>query len=67
MDEDQVRVAELLANIAAKLFLALIAGMVFVAVTIKLILDPSWPMVVAEGLLSGTVYVVFRHYFPAKG
>lgn len=67
MDEEQVRVFELLANVAAKLFLAFLAGMVFLGVSVKLILDPSWPIAVAEAFLTGTVYVVFKHYFPAKG
>lgn len=67
MNESQVRVVEVLANVAAKFILAVCAAGVFVLVSIKLVRDPSWPIAAADAFLSGTVYVVFKHYFPAKG
>lgn len=67
MDKEQAKVVELLANVAAKFILALVTCGVFVAVTIKLLRDPSWPVAAVEMFLTGTVYVVFKHYFPAKG
>ncbi len=67
MDENQARVVELLANVFAKLFLAVLAGLAFAAVTVMLLVNPSWPVAVVDVVLTGTVYVVFKHYFPAKG
>lgn len=67
MDKKQAQVVELLANVYAKLFLAVLSGVAFAAVTIKLLFDPSWPVAAVETVLAGTVFVVFKHYFPAKG
>lgn len=67
MDETQARVVELLANVAAKFLLAITSAGVLVAVTVKLVTDPSWPVAGAHAVMDFTVYVVFKHYFPAKG
>ncbi len=64
MDREKAETYALLANVAAKLFLALLTGIVFIAVTAKLILDPQWPIAVVETVLVHTVYRVFEHYFP---
>lgn len=64
MDDDQVRVIEIAGNAFGKLILDVFTGIVFLAVSIKLILDPSWPIAVAHGFLDYTVYRVFRHHYP---
>ena len=65
--EEQVRVYSLMTNVIARFLLVLLASGVLIAVTAKLIIDPGWPIAAAEGVLSHTVYRVFKHYFPTNG
>ena len=67
MDKAQAEVIRLLVDVGVKLMLSVVTTIVFIVVTAKLIFDPSWPVAVLESLLSATVYVMFKHYFPAKG
>lgn len=47
--------------------LSIATTVVFLAVALKLIFDPSWPIAATQSFLSATVYAMFKHYFPAKG
>lgn len=64
--KDQARIYELLANVLAKLFLVAVCGAVLIAVTVKLILAPSWPVGLVESVLAGTVYKAYSHFFPTR-
>ena len=57
-----VEAAKAMRHLKTKDFLARIAGVTFLLVTIRLVIDPSWKMVAAEAVL-GVVLTVFRHYF----
>ena len=63
MDKDKVEVYALMTNVIAKFVLALAACGVFVLFAVALVWNPSWPLAAAEAFLTGTVYVVFKHYF----
>lgn len=66
MDEDQVRIYALLTDVFVKLMLSVCAAAIFVAFAIALIVNPNWPIAVVETFFGGTVFAVFRHYFPSK-
>jgi len=60
---EQAEVYVIIANIRAKLMLAVATTLVFLAVTGKLLFDPSWPVAAVDAFLAPTVYQVFKHYF----
>ena len=66
MDKEQAEVIQLLADTAVKLFLAIVAALILVTLTVVLVINPSWPIAAAEGVFVGTVFVVYKHYFPAS-
>ena len=63
---DQAKVYELLVNVISKFILVIASSVVYVIVTLKLIFDPSWPVATVEMVLSGTTFLVFKHYFPTS-
>ena len=66
MDKDKARVIQLLGDVLVKVILAIVAALILIVCTIALILDPSWPIALVEGVFAGTVTVVYKHYFPAS-
>lgn len=66
MDREQVKVIQLLVDTGVKLLLAIVAALILIACTITLIVKPSWPIAIAEMLFGGTVFVVYKHYFPSS-
>ena len=66
MDREQAEVIQLLADVFVKVVLSLAAAGIFIAFAVTLIVNPSWLIASVEAFLTGTIYVVFKHYFPAK-
>ncbi|SFZ90250.1 hypothetical protein SAMN05428642_101826 [Flaviramulus basaltis] len=67
----KAEVYSILVDLMLKTLFALIAIGVFVAVAVKMlyIANPTWesvgPYAAFDTLLGGTVFIVFRHYFPS--
>ena len=61
--EKQIRAWTTLTDLICRLLLTVITSGVFVAISVKLILDPGPWISLSEGFLSGTVYVMFKYYF----
>lgn len=66
MTREQAEVFKIFGDTVAKFMLAMATGIVFFVITIKLVVDPGWPVASAEAVLGGVVTIVFRHYFPGK-
>ena len=59
----EVKAAEALHNIKAKMLLARVSAFILVVLTIALVLDPSWEIAVVQAILGPTSFRVIRHYF----
>lgn len=66
ISESQIRVYGLLFDVAMKFVLSVVVTLAFIAVTVKLLVDPTWPMAGADGALSLSITTVIRHYFPRR-
>jgi len=64
--DDQVRTYGLLSDTAVKFSLSIIVTLAFIAVTIKLLIDPTWPVAGTDGVLGYSISSVIRHYFPRR-
>lgn len=64
--KEKAQVYQLMADVIVKFLLGLAVVGVFVAITVKLLNDPSWPVATFGSFLSATVFLVFRHYFSSK-
>ena len=66
ISERKIRVYGLLFDVGMKFVLSVVVTIAFVAVTIKLLLNPQWPIAGADGALSLSITTVIRHYFPRR-
>ena len=66
MDKEQAKVIQLLSETGVKFFLAIVAGLILITFTVVLIINPSWPIAVVQVFFGGTVFVVYKHYFPSS-
>src|ERR1051326_251066 len=69
MTEDQAKVFAILADVLLKFILGISAAVAFFIVLFYLLNAKSaaqaWPLSFLETFLTGTLYIVFKHYFPA--
>ena len=65
-DERKVKVYAIVLDMFWKSVFSGVTAAAFVAITVKLIIDPTWPIAAVDAFLTGTMFVVFRHYFPGK-
>jgi hypothetical protein len=65
IDRERAEIYNILATIFLKLLFGIVAISAFVVVLVIFLRDPSFPLVGMEAVLSGTVYVCFRHLFPS--
>lgn len=63
--KEQADVYRILMDVGIKFLLAVATVLVFCAVTVVLIIWPSWTLATVEIFLTMTVGQVFKHYFPA--
>jgi hypothetical protein len=63
----QIRVYSALLDLFLRLVLTIIASVIFVLFSVKLLRDPSWPMAAADGFLSMTLGAMFKYYFWRPG
>ncbi len=66
LTKEKALVYQLMVDVVVKFALGMAVFGAFVAITVKIIIDPTWPAATFGGFLSVTVVLVFRHYFPAK-
>lgn len=64
--KEKAAVYQLMVDVIVKLALGLAVCGVFVAIAVKLLNDPNWPVATFGSFLSATVFLVFRHYFWSK-
>ena len=64
--DDKVRTYGLLSDTAVKFFLSIVVTGAFIAVTVKLLIDPTWPVAGTDGILGYSISTVIRHYFPRR-
>lgn len=64
--EDKAKVYSLILDMMLRVMFALVSLFFFSWVMIKVINEPRWEWVGAEAIMSGTIIVVFRYYFPSK-
>lgn len=70
LTERQMKVYEAGFNMVIKLILIIVGVVAFFMILLKLLNTDSTKMLLVygglEGLLGGTLFVVYRHYFPSK-
>lgn len=66
LTKEKAEVYRVFGDTVSKFILAMTVALVFIIASLKLVVDPSWPIAAADMVLGGVVLVVFKHYFPAK-
>lgn len=70
LTERQMKVYEAGFNMIIKLILIIIGAVAFFMILLKILNTESTKMLIVygglEGLLAGTFFLVYRHYFPTK-
>lgn len=65
LNEKKAEVYKLMGDVVAKFILAVTAAGVFVMISVALVKNPKWELAVADSFFGGTLFFVFRHYFPS--
>ncbi|HEY2292340.1 MAG TPA: hypothetical protein VGM86_16700 [Thermoanaerobaculia bacterium] len=65
LNEKKVEVYRVMGDVVAKFILAIAAAGVFIMISIALVRNPRWELAVADSFFGGTLFYVFRHYFPS--
>ena len=60
-----MEVIQILTDVFVKFFLASLAALILLTLTIVTIVNPSWPIAALDAIFAVSVAVVYRHYFPA--
>ena len=70
VSKEQAEVYEIIATMIVRIVLAFVVLCAFIAVLVALFFVRGWsqtvPLAALEIVLTGTVFQVFKHYFPAK-
>lgn len=66
LTKEKVEVYKVFGDTVSKFILAMAVALVFIIMSLKLVVDPSWPIAAADAVLGGVVLVVFKHYFPSE-
>jgi hypothetical protein len=63
LKREQVEIYRLLADIRLKFFFAIVVALAFVALTVRLIINPDWPIALTDSVIGWAIKTVITHYF----
>jgi len=63
--ERKSQVYKVMCDVVAKFILAVSSAGVFIMISIALVMNPRWELACADSFFGGTLFFVFRHYFPS--
>ena len=64
--EKKIQVYSLLLDMIIKLLFSIVMLAILITITVKFILNPTWPLAAADVGSGGVMGIVVRHYFPRR-